>query len=127
MSLFVAPVPVSAPGLQSALTRLESIAREEAGRGNAVEITEAPRDAVTDRGRFVTSLPCLTTETVASGCRQGQIPVREPAGLHFCPSGYASGLAVFAGCPRYSSGAYRFGRAVYKVATADRRNPRSVP
>lgn len=65
-----------------------------------------------DGGAFVDTLPCLSGETEADGCQGGQIVVRSPDRIHFCPV-VTDDLA----CPDYSSGAERFGSEMSRVAT----------
>jgi len=65
--------------------------------------------AVTAAGRFVPSLPCDPGEPCGP---DGQVIVRAPDGVHFCPH-----PVVPAGiCAVYSSGARRYGRAVARGA-----------
>jgi len=65
--------------------------------------------AVTDRGRFVWTLPCDPGEPCPA---DGRIVVRAPDGVHFCPH-----PNVVAGtCEVYSSGARRYGQAVARGA-----------
>ncbi|ADP83711.1 hypothetical protein [Pseudofrankia inefficax] len=65
--------------------------------------------AVTAAGRFVPSLPCDPGEPCGP---DGQIIVRAPDGVHFCPH-----PVVPAGiCSVYSSGARRYGAAVARGA-----------
>lgn len=56
-------------------------------------------------------------ETAAMGCVSGRIAVHSPTdSVHFCPTGYANGAAFYLGCPEYSSGAFRFSRAIVTTA-----------
>ena len=48
-----------------------------------VEFVDAGQ-AVLDRGRFASSLPCLPSEGEAEGCADGHIRVRADDGIHFC-------------------------------------------
>jgi hypothetical protein len=56
------------------------------------------------RGAFAATLPCLPEEEVCGP--GGRNTVRSDDGVHFCPG---SGTLP---CPTYSSGAFRFARAI---------------
>jgi hypothetical protein len=57
-------------------------------------------------------LPCLPGEGTDAGCFGGRIVVRAPDGAHFCPNVGPAVRGVVGPCPRWSSGAVRFGRAM---------------
>jgi hypothetical protein len=57
---------------------------------------------------FTLTLPCLESETEAQGCIDDEIPVRDTDGVHFDE----------AGPDGYSSGSYRFARAVFEAGEA---------
>jgi hypothetical protein len=57
-------------------------------------------------------LPCLDGEGSAHGCDDGRIAVRSADRIHFCPSGLTGELT----CPRYSSGARRYGEEMARTA-----------
>ncbi|MGH9032421.1 MAG: hypothetical protein ACRDY4_05710 [Acidimicrobiia bacterium] len=87
---------------------LSAVYRDVAARaGPAVEVVDAGVALRDDQGRYPPALPCLPHETPAHGCDGGRIPVRSRDGVHFCddPGGALA-------CPAYSSGAWRFARAV---------------
>jgi hypothetical protein len=65
-----------------------------------------------DDRAFVRALACLDGEGRADGCEGGQIPVRSPDQVHFCPSSITDALV----CPVYSSGARRYGEEMARVA-----------
>ena len=65
---------------------------------------DAGAAVLTPDGRYTPQLPCLDSETTADGCTNGQIIVRAPDGIHFCPT-VSGGTQP---CPVYSSGAHRF-------------------
>jgi hypothetical protein len=67
---------------------------------------------VLDDGHWTATLPCLVDESAADGCVAGRIVVRAPAGAHFCPGAGPAVGGVTGPCPRWSSGATRFGRAM---------------
>jgi hypothetical protein len=61
---------------------------------------------------YAPRLPCLAGEGRAEGCEGGEITVRSPDRIHFCPSGLNERLA----CPEYSSGARRYGEEMARAA-----------
>lgn len=62
---------------------------------------------------FARRLPCAPDEDAAAGCDDGEVTVRSPDDLHFCPDRWdASG----GGCGLASPGAVRFGREMARVA-----------
>jgi hypothetical protein len=71
--------------------------------------------AVTDRGHWTKTLPCLPKEP-CSGDRDtsGRLVniVRAPDGTHFCPTAAAAVRGVTNKCQVWSSGAYRYGIAM---------------
>ena len=114
----VDPPPVGALSASSnpALTRLTRLWHSDQRRTVGVTFTAGPRNAVSDGGRYVASLPCDRSETSRAECRDGRIAVRDDYfGLHFCPATYADASAVRRGCAVYSSGARRFGRAIARA------------
>jgi hypothetical protein len=72
-------------------------------------------------GTFAETLPCLKGQP-CTGPTVGGIPsdiVRSSDGIHFCPSREGDLHGIIGGCPVYSSGAYRFAKAmVAPLATA---------
>jgi hypothetical protein len=65
-------------------------------------------------GTFAETLPCLKGQP-CTGPTVGGIPsniVRSSDGTHFCPSKQGDVHGVIGGCPVYSSGAYRFAKAM---------------
>lgn len=101
--LFISPPPIG--GWSFYRNLLYSAVEPEVLADNpGLLVTGAPRASVSSPdGSFAARLPCLSTETATDGCVDGMIPVRAPDSLHFCPAGFASV------CPKYSSGAFRFG------------------
>jgi hypothetical protein len=67
--------------------------------------------AVTDGGRYVDRLPCRDGEGPDEGCVDGEVTVRNPDRIHFCPV-EPEGLT----CPVPSPGARRFGEEMARVA-----------
>ncbi len=96
----------------AALNRLyQSMA--EASRG--VVYADAGR-AVTAKGRFTWTLPCLRGQPCTGPGRTNV--VRSPDGTHFCPNGQTTpdhGMEI---CDVYSSGAFRFAAAMLQAALA---------
>ncbi|MFM7270054.1 MAG: hypothetical protein ACKO2C_00265 [Actinomycetes bacterium] len=114
--VFLTPFPVASPTFNSVLERIAAIERRTAAsRAGRISVSNALTGAVARSGTYAQRLPCLPSETPAMGCSGGTIPVREPTGLHLCPTGYASVNDVFRGCPVYSSGAERFAKALTRL------------
>ncbi|MBL7488866.1 hypothetical protein I6A60_06905 [Frankia sp. AgB1.9] len=95
---------------------VDASGRTELGRLWATIARETPNTrvvradlAVTAAGRFVPSLPCDPGEPCGP---DGQITVRAPDGVHFCPNLVGTGGS----CGVYSSGAHRYGAAVARGA-----------
>jgi hypothetical protein len=66
-------------------------------------------------GHWTHTLPCLPGEPCTGGTNANGTPVnvvRAPDGGHFCPVAPPAVRGVIAGCPVYSSGAYRYGTAL---------------
>ncbi len=61
-------------------------------------------------GTFAERLPCRSDEGAAQGCAGGEVAVRNPDGIHFCPGAY-QGLT----CAVASPGARRFGEEMARV------------
>lgn len=72
----------------------------------AVSLVDAGA-AVEDSGAFAATLPCLPGEESCGP--DGRIVVRSDDGVHLC-----TGTATIP-CPRYSSGAFRFARAIARA------------
>ena len=79
-------------------------------------------DAVEDHGAYTDTLPCLADEPCTGGVdalgRRVNV-VRAPDGVHFCPNASGAVLGVTADCPVWSSGAFRYGRAMAAPVVAD--------
>jgi hypothetical protein len=78
--------------------------------------------AVEDHGAYTDALPCLADEPCSGGTdalgRRVNV-VRAPDGVHFCPNASGAVLGVTADCPVWSSGAFRYGRAMAAPVVAD--------
>lgn len=107
---FVSPPPFAgaASPRNAVVTSVES---QLAADRPAVVFTDGPRLKVSDAGAFEPQMPCMSDETSAMGCAAGEIIVRAPDQIHFCPDGFHNKIAV-TGCDVYASGAARFGRAI---------------
>lgn len=121
--VLVAPLPIGgqaapdAPAVRALDAELRRLARSTAG----VSVVDGPRDAVAPDGRFVATLPCAPDEVARPDCRDGAIAVRDAYfGIHLCPAPYLEDAAIRRGCPGYSSGAVRYGRALADVVAAPR-------
>ena len=111
--VFVAPLPVPQPTTNAAFLRLRDLERQVVARHPSATMTDAPRDAVSFAGAFTATLPCLPGEQDRPACTDGRIRVREALqGLHLCPTPYFTAQQTVRGCPTYSSGAVRYGRAL---------------
>jgi hypothetical protein len=73
--------------------------------GSAVERTD---------GGYAQTLPCLPAEPCLGPLLDGvrSNVVRAPDGVHFCPVEKAAAVGIIGPCPVYSSGAYRYARAM---------------
>ncbi len=111
--VMIAPLPVGgyASVLQPTITKLATILQAVAKR-RGVDYTTTPSDSVTSAGAFTWRLPCRPNETTTQGCRNGNITVREPLGVHFCPTGYSGMAEIRNGCRIYSSGSLRYATAI---------------
>jgi hypothetical protein len=71
-------------------------------------------ESVLDDGQFTKTLPCLPSEPCTGP--SGTNIVRSPDGIHFCPDGNDTIEGPFDVCDVYSSGAFRFGLAMFDAA-----------
>jgi hypothetical protein len=113
------PGRVPAPGNEAAA--LLALYREIARRMPGVVYVDAGRAVLAANGGWTATLPCLPGEGAAQGCSDGRIVVRAPDGAHFCPGAGPAVHGVTTTCPRWSSGAVRFGRAMAAPLVADAR------
>jgi hypothetical protein len=71
--------------------------------------------SVLRNGRWTATLPCLPSEPCVGGTDAEGVAVnvvRAPDGGHFCPGAPDADRGVTTGCPVWSSGAYRYARAM---------------
>jgi hypothetical protein len=102
-------------------TKLLELYREIARRMPGVAYVDAGRAVLAPNGSWTETLPCRPDEGAAQGCTGGRIVVRAPDGAHFCPGAGPALRGVTATCPRWSSGAIRFGAAMAAPVAADAR------
>jgi hypothetical protein len=69
---------------------------------------------------WVATLPCLPFETASMGCTNGNIAVRAPDKLHFCPGGLADPNNIWSGCALWSSGSWRYAMGLFHAAQTGR-------
>jgi hypothetical protein len=87
------------------------IVNEWAGRDlGRVRYADAAAVVSGPGGTFVARLPCRSGEDAAQGCAGGEVTVRNPDGIHFCPGTY-QGLT----CDVVSPGARRYGEEMARV------------
>ena len=75
--------------------------------------------SVLRNGHWTATLPCLPSEPCVGGTDPDGVAVnvvRAPDGGHFCPGAPDAVLGVTVGCPVWSSGAYRYARAMADAA-----------
>ena len=115
--VFIEGPPMLNATWNSAVSQIEQIAANLATKYTGVSISTGPRLAVSNNGVYTSYLPCLSSETAADGCVNGQIAVRTitgiQTGVHFCPVGLTPRK-----CATYSSGEVRFGEAIAKTVLA---------
>jgi hypothetical protein len=102
------PVARSAASITAINAEFQRIAQRWEATGGGVSYVDAGAAVLAPDGSYTPTLPCLPDETAAMGCNGGQIAVRSPDGLHFCPSS-TGGTEP---CPAYASGARRFADAM---------------
>ena len=110
VTVYLVGSPITADSTMAARINAEyqRIADQWKSQGGGVTYIDAGAAVLTPDGQFTPQLPCLDSETAADGCTNGQIVVRAPDGIHFCPT-VSGGAAT---CPVYSSGAHRFAAAM---------------
>jgi hypothetical protein len=113
--VFFAAPPLAQPARDAVLRRITTIARSLARTHSELTVSDAIRDALSERGGYTETKPCLASETTANGCRDGRIIIRaQPpapdAGIHLCPLGLVAGTQGV--CSVYSSGSVRLAKAL---------------
>lgn len=118
--VFITAPPMLDPVRHAAIIEIARLATVAAARYPRVSISGTPRAAVAKNGAYTATKPCLATETLSMGCINGIITIRtvtgSDTGLHFCPTGLTGPYPW--PCAVYSSGAYRFGKAVANVTAS---------
>ncbi len=108
-----ASAPLSGPTPQ-AVGRINDVYRAVAARHDGVWFADAGA-AVLSGDEYTITLPCLSSEPCEGGYNSDGLPVnvvRAPDGIHFCPVSGEAVAGVTDDCPVWSSGAYRYGRAL---------------
>ncbi len=119
--VFQASPPFTDPARNTAVKQLKTIATELAYLHHGVSIASSLRTALSANGLYAQTKPCIATETLAQGCVNGRIDIRTrpgliDSGLHLCPTGLQPG--TFGVCAVYSSGEFRFARAMVNSLVA---------
>lgn len=108
-----AGAPVSGP-TSAAVGRMNELYREIADGRDGVWYADAGAAVLADDSYTIT-LPCLSSEPCEGGYNSDGLPVnvvRAPDGVHFCPVSGDAVRGVTDDCPVWSSGSYRYGRAL---------------
>ncbi|NNE72564.1 MAG: hypothetical protein HKN26_02780 [Acidimicrobiales bacterium] len=87
--------------------RLEGLYRRVSIFNDDVTFVDTDVAFSTD-GEWTETLPCLPFENAELGCEGGEIIVRAPDGVHFCPGSGPAINGVTDRCSRWSSGAFRY-------------------
>jgi hypothetical protein len=109
-----AGAPATRPDTASGIGRLNNLYSQLADDHDGVWYTDAGRSVLADDGYTIT-LPCLSSEPCEGGYTSDGLlvnVVRNPDGIHFCPVNGNAVYGVTDDCPEWSSGAYRYGRAL---------------
>lgn len=105
-----------APGLPAGDATLDiaetylRIVNEWAGELGRIRYADAAATVTGPDHRYADRLPCRDGEGPDEGCADGEVVVRSPDRIHFCPTEH-DGLA----CPVPSPGARRFGHEMARV------------
>ena len=109
-----AGAPATRPDTTSGIGRLNSLYSQLADEHDGVWYADAGRSVLADDSYTIT-LPCLSSEPCEGGYTSDGLlvnVVRNPDGIHFCPVNGDAVYGVTDDCPEWSSGAYRYGRAL---------------
>ena len=109
-----AGAPVFGPDAASEGGRLNSLYSGLADDHDGVWYTDAGRSVLAGDS-YTSTLPCLSSEPCGGGDTSDGLlvnVVRNPDGIHFCPVSGDAAQGVTDDCPEWSSGAYRYGRAL---------------
>jgi hypothetical protein len=109
----LAGAPVSGSN-SAAIGRLNSIYSALADDHDSVSYADAGRSVLAGDSYTIT-LPCLSSEPCDGGYNSDGLPVnvvRSSDGIHFCPVSGEAVQGITDNCPVWSSGAYRYGRAL---------------
>ena len=108
-----AGAPVSGP-TSAAVGRMNDFYRDVAAAHDGVWYADAGAAVLADDS-YTIMLPCLSSEPCEGGYNSDGLPVnvvRASDGVHFCPVSGDAVRGVTDDCPVWSSGAYRYGRAL---------------
>lgn len=109
--LVAGPVAPGLPGDPDLADAYNGIVNEWAGRDlGQVRYADAAATVTGPDHGYVDRLPCRDDEGGAQGCVDGEVVVRSPDRIHFCPRG-GDGLA----CSVPAPGARRFGEEMARV------------
>jgi hypothetical protein len=109
-----AGAPAFGPNAATGGGRLNSLYSRLADDHDGVWYTDAGRSVLAGDSYTIT-LPCLSSEPCGGGYSSDGLlvnVVRNPDGIHFCPVSGDAVQGVTDDCPEWSSGAYRYGRAL---------------
>lgn len=90
---------------------------EEIAAADSAHVTYVDAGAAVELSghKYTDTLPCLEHEscagTIVDGVRSNV--VRSADGVHFCPTEQGNDSGVIGGCPVYSSGAFRYAKAIF--------------
>ena len=118
--VFVNGPPMLDAAWNARVKKINAVGRSLARQLHGVGVSGKPRSAVSTGGQYATYKTCLSNETSAMGCVNGQIAIRTltgiQTGIHFCPDGLGPNYPF--ACDMYSSGEYRWGKAIGQVLIA---------
>jgi len=112
--VFITGVPYDASAAENQnVTDLDQMYASVAAANVGVTYVDAGQAVMAD-GAFTWDLPCLPGEPCTGP--SGTNVIRDPDGVHFCPTGQTTIEGDLAVCNVYSSGAYRFAAAMLAPA-----------
>jgi len=106
------PMPLDRMAATTPDPDYQELAAEAAREGAPVTFLDAGAAVSALGGAWAASLPCLPFEGAEMGCAGGEIAVRSPDGVHFCPGAFGALDGTVPTCPAWSSGAWRYASAI---------------